>query len=133
MLMNYSFTVVDRFLNYVKIDTQSDPHSASTPSTEKQKDLSRLLVKELQAMGVEDAEMDEHGYVYATVKSNTTPGQGQDVYVPSQWFEERSKTCDGVYWGKRPKSLENSRSTQPETATCHVCKRDTARVVLLWL
>eukprot|EP00984_Skeletonema_dohrnii_P001198 scaffold374_cov94-Skeletonema_dohrnii-CCMP3373.AAC.1 len=63
---------------------------------------------------------------YATVKSNTTPGQGQDVYVPSQWFEERSKTCDGVYWGKRLKSLENSRSTQPETATCHVCKRDTA-------
>ncbi len=69
--MNYSFTVVDRFLNYVKIDTQSDPHSASTPSTEKQKDLSRLLVKELQAMGVEDAEMDEHGYVYATLKSNS--------------------------------------------------------------
>ncbi len=69
--MNYSFTVVDRFLNYVKIDTQSDPHSTSTPSTEKQKDLSRLLVKELQAMGVEDAEMDEHGYVYATLKSNS--------------------------------------------------------------
>ncbi|MDP4933169.1 MAG: peptidase T, partial [Salibacteraceae bacterium] len=69
--MNYSFTVVDRFLNYVKIDTQSDPHSASTPSTEKQMDLSRLLVKELQAMGVEDAEMDEHGYVYATLKSNS--------------------------------------------------------------
>lgn len=71
MLMNYTYTVVDRFLNYVKIDTQSDPHSTSTPSTEKQKDLSRLLVKELQAMGVEDAEMDEHGYVYATLKSNS--------------------------------------------------------------
>eukprot|EP00984_Skeletonema_dohrnii_P023914 scaffold13021_cov73-Skeletonema_dohrnii-CCMP3373.AAC.2 len=63
---------------------------------------------------------------YATVKSNTTPGQGQDVYVPSQWFEERSKTCDGVYWGKRLKRLENSRWTQTETSTCHVCKRDTA-------
>ena len=59
-----------RFCNYVKIDTQSDPESTTFPSTEKQKDLSRLLVKELLEMGLEDAHLDEFGYVYATLKSN---------------------------------------------------------------
>ena len=69
--MEYNHTVLDRFLRYVKIDTQSDPHSETTPSTEKQKNLSRLLVEELIEMGINDAEMDEHGYVYATVPANT--------------------------------------------------------------
>lgn len=68
---NYSFTVTERFLRYVKIDTQSDPNSPTCPSTEKQKDLSRLLVQELKAMGIADAELDEHGYVYATIPSNS--------------------------------------------------------------
>lgn len=68
---NYSFTVTERFVRYAKIDTQSDPLSPSCPSTEKQKNLSRLLVDELKAMGIQDAELDEHGYVYATVPSNT--------------------------------------------------------------
>lgn len=63
--------VLDRFLRYVQIDTQSDPNSPTVPSTEKQKDLSRLLVEELVAMGVADAELDEFGYVYATVPANT--------------------------------------------------------------
>jgi len=67
----FQFTVKDRFLKYVTIDTQSDPNSPTTPSTEKQKDLGKLLVQQLLAMGIEDAEMDEHGYVYATVPSNT--------------------------------------------------------------
>lgn len=58
-------------MRYVQIDTQSNPLSETQPSTEKQKDLSRLLVEELKAMGITDAEMDEHGYVYATVPSNT--------------------------------------------------------------
>ncbi|MCW3467386.1 peptidase T [Chitinophaga nivalis] len=71
MFTNYSYTVDTRFKRYVQIDTQSDPLSNSFPSTEKQKDLSRLLVKELQEMGITDAEMDEHGYVYATIPSNT--------------------------------------------------------------
>lgn len=70
--MNYDFTVLDRFLTYVKIDTQSDPHSSTIPSTEKQKDLSRLLVSQLKEMGVVDAEMDQYGYVYATIEANTT-------------------------------------------------------------
>jgi tripeptide aminopeptidase len=55
----------------VQIDTQSDPESTSFPSTEKQKDLAKLLAKELQAMGLADAHMDEWGYVYATIPANT--------------------------------------------------------------
>jgi tripeptide aminopeptidase len=62
--------VVDRFLKYVKIDTQSQPEVEDRfPSTEKQKDLGRLLVDELKEMGLE-AEMDKHGYVYSTLPSN---------------------------------------------------------------
>ena len=63
-------TVLDRFLRYVVIDTQSDLSSPTQPSTEKQKNLARLLVEELQAMGLADAHLDEHGYVYATIASN---------------------------------------------------------------
>jgi len=59
--------VAERFLRYVQIDTQADPDSDTVPTSEKQKDLSRLLADELRAMGIEDAAMDEHGYVYATV------------------------------------------------------------------
>ncbi|MBZ9791924.1 peptidase T [Rhizobium sp. 3T7] len=63
-------TVLDRFLRYVVIDTQSDSASSTQPSTMKQKDLGRLLVNELLAIGLSDAHLDEHGYVYATVPSN---------------------------------------------------------------
>ena len=69
--MDYNFTCADRFLKYVKIDTQSDHESASFPSTEKQKDLGKILVEELKEIGIEDAELDEFGYVYATIPSNT--------------------------------------------------------------
>lgn len=62
-----SSPVVKRFLSYVRIDTESDPDSTTFPSTEKQKDLARLLVSELKEMGAADAEMDENGYVYATI------------------------------------------------------------------
>ncbi len=71
MQLNIQHTVADRFLKYVQVDTQSDPLSKTFPSTEKQKDLSRILVEELKEMGVEDAHMDEWGYVYATIPSNT--------------------------------------------------------------
>jgi tripeptide aminopeptidase len=64
-------TVLERFLRYIKIDTQSNPESESQPSTEKQKNLMRILVEELHEMGINDAEMDEYGYVYATVPANT--------------------------------------------------------------
>ncbi len=63
-------TVTDRFLRYVAIDTQSDPNSSTQPSTEKQKDLGRILVEELLEIGVVDAHIDENGYVYATIPSN---------------------------------------------------------------
>lgn len=71
MFENYRFTAAERFLRYVQIDTQSDPQSKSFPSTEKQKELSRLLAAELKQLGVADAHMDEWGYVYATIPSNT--------------------------------------------------------------
>ena len=61
--------VVERFLRYVRIDTQSDRDSETTPSTERQKELSRLLADELRALGLADAGMDEYGYVYATLPS----------------------------------------------------------------
>jgi tripeptide aminopeptidase len=67
----FNYTVLDRFLRYVQIDTQSDASSPTCPSTEKQKDLSRLLVQELQELGLSDAHLDEHGYVYATLEATT--------------------------------------------------------------
>ena len=71
MFENYKFTAAERFLRYVQIDTQSDPLSKSNPSTEKQKDLSKILAEELKQLGVAEAHMDEWGYVYATIPSNT--------------------------------------------------------------
>jgi tripeptide aminopeptidase len=71
MFDDYEFTVTERFLRYVQIDTQSDPLSNSQPSTQKQKVLSALLVKELKEIGIEDAHLDEFGYVYATIPANT--------------------------------------------------------------
>lgn len=70
--LTFSHTVTERFLRYVTIDTQSDPESPSSPSTEKQKDLGRVLAAELNAMGVADAHLDDFGYVYATIPANTT-------------------------------------------------------------
>ncbi|QOZ52938.1 peptidase T [Bradyrhizobium sp. CCBAU 53338] len=69
--LTFSHTVTERFLRYVTIDTQSDPNSPASPSTEKQKDLGRVLVTELKAMGVADAHLDDYGYVYATIAANT--------------------------------------------------------------
>lgn len=68
----YKHTVTERFIRYAKIDTQSDPNSPTCPSTMKQKNLGKLLVEELLAIGITDAELDEHGYVYATIPSNTS-------------------------------------------------------------
>jgi tripeptide aminopeptidase len=65
-------SVTDRFLRYVVIDTQSDGNSRTQPSTEKQKDLGRLLVEELLEIGVTDAHLDEHGYVYGTIPPTST-------------------------------------------------------------
>jgi len=71
MLQGYSYTVAERFMRYVQIDTQSDPLSITHPSSEKQKQLSSLLAQELATMGIADAHTDVFGYVYATIPSNT--------------------------------------------------------------
>lgn len=68
---NYKSMVVERFLKYVKYDTQSDEESSSFPSTEKQKILSKDLSEELKNLGLKDAVMDEWGYVMATLPANT--------------------------------------------------------------
>jgi len=68
----FNHTVTERFLRYVVIDTQSDPSSPTCPSSEKQKHLGRLLAAELREMGLADAHLDEHGYVYATIPATTS-------------------------------------------------------------
>lgn len=70
MMNDYHFTVKERFLRYVKIDTQSDPFSKSFPSTNKQLVLSKILVEELKDLGITNVELDEFGYVYARIPSN---------------------------------------------------------------
>lgn len=71
MPIKLNHTAVDRFLKYVTIDTESDPFSTTFPSTEKQKNLGRLLVEELLEMGISDAHLDDYGYVYATIPANS--------------------------------------------------------------
>ena len=99
-------TVVDKFLKYVTIDTQSDEDSTTSPSTEKQKDLARLLVGELKEMGASDVRMDEeYGYVYATIPS-TLKEEGKEV--PVIGFIAHMDTSPAVS-GKdvRPRIVEN--------------------------
>ena len=71
MFDQYVFTAAERFCRYVQFDTQSDPLSTAFPSTEKQKILSQLLVNELLEMGIDDAHIDDFGYVYATIPATT--------------------------------------------------------------
>lgn len=68
---NFNKSLENRFINYAKIDTQSDPESPTCPSTLKQKNLGKLLVEELLEIGINDAHIDENGYVYATISSTT--------------------------------------------------------------
>jgi tripeptide aminopeptidase len=69
--IKFTHTVTERLLRYVVIDTQSDASSPTCPSTEKQKNLGRLLASELKAIGLADAHLDEHGYVYATIPATS--------------------------------------------------------------
>lgn len=68
---NFNKSLEQRFIKYAKIDTQSDPSSPTCPSTPKQKNLGKVLVQELLETGISEAEMDDNGYVYATIPSNT--------------------------------------------------------------
>jgi tripeptide aminopeptidase len=89
---NINNSLTDRFVRYTAIDTQSDPSSDSFPSTEKQKNLGRLLVAELLEMGVKDAHLDDYGYVYASIPSTS------DKKVPVICFcshMDTSPDCSG--------------------------------------
>src|SRR5450432_3456545 len=70
-MSGYPSALVDRFFRYVQIDTQSNPDSAAQPSTAKQLDLSRVLFEELNLLGLTEVELDENGYLYATIPSNS--------------------------------------------------------------
>ena len=98
----FTHTVTERFLRYVVIDTQSDPASPTCPSTEKQKDLGRLLASELREIGLSDAHLDDHGYVYATLPANA------DKPVPVICFcshMDTSPDCSGA--NVRPQVVKN--------------------------
>jgi tripeptide aminopeptidase len=102
--LKFTHTVTERFLRYAVIDTQSDPASPTCPSTEKQKDLGRLLAKELREIGIRDAHLDEHGYVYATIPANT------DKPIPVICFcshMDTSPDCTGK--DVRPQIVKNYR------------------------
>jgi tripeptide aminopeptidase len=102
--LTFTHGVTERFLRYVVIDTQSDPASPTCPSTEKQKNLGRLLASELQAMGVDDAHLDEFGYVYATIPATS------DKKVPVICFcshMDTSPDCTGT--DVKPQIVRNYR------------------------
>lgn len=72
---------IDRFIRYAKIDTQSDDTTGTTPSTEKQKNLGRLLVEELKELGLKDAYMNEYGIVYAHLKGEGEEKRGFNAHM----------------------------------------------------
>lgn len=93
-MKNSPYTVEERFVRYVQIDTTADPESASFPSSAKQKDLAQVLVAELLALGISDAEMDEWGYVFATI-----PATSNKTTIPTICFCSHMDTapdCSGT-------------------------------------
>ncbi|MGN6478467.1 MAG: peptidase T [Flavipsychrobacter sp.] len=121
-ISNYTHTAAERFMRYVQVDTQSDPTSESQPSTEKQKDLSRILVQELKAIGIQDAELDEYGYVYATIPATT------DKNVPVLCYCSHVDTapdCSGA--GVKPilhKSYDGKDIVLPDDPTVVITTKD---------
>lgn len=121
--MNSKHTVEERFLRYVQIDTTADPNSTTFPSSMIQKDLGKVLVEELKAIGIEDAYMDEWGYVFGTIPSNT------EKEVPTICFCSHMDTapdCSGTHikpivhrnWDGNPIVLPDD-SSQVITAEQH--------------
>lgn len=103
-LINYKSmeSVLDKFLRYVSYDTQSDDSSSTQPSTAKQFELLNLLVKELQALGVKDASVDQYGYVMATIPSNV------DGEVPAIGFIAHVDTSPDMSGANvRPQLVKN--------------------------
>jgi tripeptide aminopeptidase len=89
--------LLDRFLRYVQIDTQSDPHSSTCPSTAKQWDLIHLLEKELKEFGLQDVRTTEFGYVLATI-----PGNSKKEHVPQIAFLAHVDTSDACPGKAKP-------------------------------
>jgi tripeptide aminopeptidase len=122
MFQDYTFTAAERFMRYVQIDTQSDPLSNTYPTSEKQKNLSRLLVEELKTIGIIDAHMDEWGYVYATIPSNT------DKQVPVICFCSHVDTApDASGTGVKPllhKSYKGEDIVLPDDTNIVLSKSD---------
>jgi tripeptide aminopeptidase len=105
---NEQHALLERFLRYVKIDTQSDDNSSSHPSTEKQKDLARLLVDELKALGCSDVAMAKSGHVVATVPSNLPVGHRAQGKVPVLGFLAHVDTYPGTSGaGVKPQIIES--------------------------
>jgi len=94
--------IIDRFISYVTIDTESDPNSDTTPSTAKQWDLANKLVDELKAMGMQDVTIDENAYIMATLPSNV------EHEVPTIGFVSHFDTTPD-FTGKdvKPQIIEN--------------------------
>jgi tripeptide aminopeptidase len=114
MRTDYPFTVAERFIRYVQIDTQSDPASLGFPSSLKQKDLSQLLAAELQKMGIADAHTDQYGYVYATIPANT------DKKVPVICFCSHVDTapdCSGTNVKPICRNFDGQDMVLPDDAT----------------
>jgi tripeptide aminopeptidase len=95
-----AFGVAERLMRYVQIDTQSDPNSISFPSTEKQKDLSKLLLQELLEIGLVDATMDANGYVMATIPATIESAQLATLKLPVICFcahVDTAPDCSGTH------------------------------------
>jgi tripeptide aminopeptidase len=94
--------IIDRFISYVTIDTESDPNSATTPSTKKQWDLAKKLVEELKGIGMTEVTIDDHAYVMATLPSNV------DHEVPTIGFVSHFDTTpDFTGANVQPQIIEN--------------------------
>lgn len=99
--------LLDRFLRYVQVDTQSDENSTTSPSTEKQKDLSAILAQELRDLGAEDVLLDQYGYVYATLPANLPAGHPARDRVPAVGLVAHVDTYFGTPGaGVRPQVIE---------------------------
>ncbi len=100
--------LLDRFLRYVRIDTQSDENSTASPSTEKQKDLARVLLEELEQLGCADAAMTEWGYVFATVPANVPAGHAAAGKVPTIGLVAHMDTYHGTVGANvKPQVIES--------------------------
>ncbi|MCO6476997.1 MAG: peptidase T [Phaeodactylibacter sp.] len=123
MALDIQHTFLERFLRYVQIDTQSDPSSKTIPSTEKQKNLGKVLVEELREMGVEDAHLDEHGYIYATIPANTDKENVPVICFCSHM--DTSPDCSGK--GVKPiihRNYDGSDITLPDDPTVILRPKD---------